>query len=163
MPPMRAGATSTALTIELRHRGLDPFAKRDLRRFGGAGERRLGCRALVRVERSEDVRDEIADLAERIGRRDAHTKTWEVFADRGHDRAHPVVRAGPTLLTEADLAEREADLVEYDEEIRTLAAVTAEQPADRAPGIVHEGLRPRDPAAAAVERAFAAPPRGRPP
>src|SRR2546430_9115381 len=34
----RAGATSTALTIELRHRRLDALAKRDLRRFRGARE-----------------------------------------------------------------------------------------------------------------------------
>src|SRR2546430_9448378 len=111
----RAGATSTALTIELRHRRLDALAKRDLRRFRGARERRLRRGALVRIERRQHVSHEIADLAERVGGRDADAQAREVFADRGHDRAHPVVRARPAFLAEPDLPQREVDLVEDDE------------------------------------------------
>src|SRR5438309_5183259 len=154
MPPRRERATSTALTIELRHRRLDPLAKGDLRGFGGAGQRRLGRGALVGIERREHVLDEIADLAKRIRRRDTDAQAWKVLADRGHDRAHAVVRAGAALLAEADLAERKVDLIENDEQIRRLDAVTVEELPDRAPGIVHERLRSRDRDADAVDRAL---------
>src|SRR5256886_16562857 len=113
----RAGATSTALTIELRHRRLDALAKRDLRRFRGARERRLRRGALVRIERRQHVRDEVTDLAKRVGGRDANAQAREVLADRGHYRTHPVVRARPTFLTAPDLAQPEVDLVGDDEKI----------------------------------------------
>ena len=64
------------------------------------------------------------------------------------------MRAGSTLLAEPDLAEREVDLVEYDEKIRRLDAVTVEQLADRATRIVHERLRPGDRDTHPVDRAF---------
>src|SRR2546422_8438883 len=152
MPPRRARATSTALTIELRHRRLNPFAKRDLGRFRGARERRLRRRALISVERVEHVLHQVTDFAERISRRDADAKPWEVLADRGHDRAHPVVRARSALLAEPDLAERKVHLVEDDEQVGRLDAITVEQLAYRAAGVVHERLRPRDRDAHTVDR-----------
>src|SRR5438309_2342795 len=113
MPPRRADESVAVLTIELRHRGLNAFPKRDLRRFRGARERRLRRGALVGRERIKHVLHEVADLAKWIGRRDADAQPREVFSDGGHDRAHPVVGAGSTLLPKPDLTEREVDLVEY--------------------------------------------------
>src|SRR6266550_6675533 len=152
IPPRRARATSTALTIELRHRRLDAFTKRDLGRLRGAGERRLRGGPLVRGERLEHVLDEVADLAEGIRRGDADAQARKVLADRGHDRAHPVVRARSALLAKPDLAERKVDLVEYDEEIRGLDAVPVQQLAHGAAGIVHERLRTRDRDAHPIDR-----------
>src|SRR2546425_3852414 len=85
-------------------------------------------------------------------RRDADAKPWEVLADRGHDRAHPVVRARSALLAEPDLAERKVHLVEDDEQVGRLDAITVEQLAYRAAGVVHERLRPRDRDAHTVDR-----------
>src|SRR5437868_7496531 len=152
MPPRRAAESVAVLTIELRHRRLDAFTERDLGRLRGAGERHLRGGALVRGERLEHVLDEVADLAERIRRGDADTQTRKIFADRGYDRAHPVVRAGSALLAKPDLAERKVDLVEDDEEIRGLDAVPVQQLAHRGAGIVHERLRTRDRDAHAVDR-----------
>src|SRR6267143_1680279 len=153
-PPSLARATSTALTIELRHRRLGAFTERDLRRFRGARERRLGHGTLVRRERIENVLHEVADLAERIGRRDAHAQAREVFADGGHDRAHPVMSARSTLLAQPDLAERQVDLVEDHEKLRRLQAVTVEELAYGAARVVHESLRASDRDAHALDRTF---------
>src|SRR5256714_167477 len=154
MPPRRVLESGAALTIELRHRRLGAFTKRDLRGFRRAGEERIRDGALVCFERLEHVLHEVADLAERIRRRDADAEAREVFADRGHDRAHPVVRARSALPAKPDLAKRKIDLVEDHEQIRWLDAVAVEQLADRATGVVHERLWPRDRHADAIDRAL---------
>src|SRR6266566_3755032 len=84
----------------------------------------------------------------------AGAKPWEVLADRGHDRAHPVVRARSALLAEPDLAKRQVHLIEHDEQVGGLDPVTIEQLAYGTAGVVHERLRPRDRDAHTVDRTF---------
>jgi len=115
---------------------------------------RSATSALFRSEGGEHVLDEVADLAERIRRRHADAQAGEVFADRGDDRAHPVVSAGPAFLAKADLAERQIDLIEHHEQIRGLDAVPVEELADGATRIVHERLWPRYGDTHAIDRAL---------
>src|SRR5688572_13408300 len=145
--PARASATSATgnVPVEGVHRAAQPVAERDLGRLGRPRHGGLGGVLLVTGERREHVLREVAvDLAVGRGRRDADAQARKALADGRDDRAHAVVGAGAALLAYADDPERQVDVVVHDEQLRGREAITVEELADRAPAVVHEGLRPGD-------------------
>jgi hypothetical protein len=64
------------------------------------------------------------------------------------------VRPRAAALAQPDLAERQVDLVEDDEQRVGREAVPVEQLRDRTPAVIHEGLRPRDRDAEIAQRAL---------
>src|SRR5687767_7498592 len=159
--PVSAGAVA-ASAIEGVHRAAQPVAERDLGRLGRPRHGRLGGVLLVTGERREHVLREVAvDLAVGRGRRDADAQARKALADGRDDRAHAVVGAGAALLAYPDDPERQVDVVVHDEQLSGREAITVEELADRAPAVVHEGLRPGDDDALAREAALRDPRVGR--
>src|SRR3989441_610277 len=140
--------------IEPLHRARQALADRDLDRLRRARERRVSGFPLIGGEGRQDVLVEIGDLGGWIGRRHTDAQTRKVLADGRHDRAHAVVGTRTAALAQADLAEWKVDLIEDHEECGWVDAIAIEQLADRAAGVVHEGLRTSDRDPHAIDRAF---------
>src|SRR5262245_47143560 len=127
------------------------------REIGGLRAGRLDDLYLVRVEGRQHVVDDLLPvLAGSTGPPDADLDAADlVRPERLNEGTHAVVTARAAVHPNADLAERQVEIVEDDDEVR---GAEVELPADarqRRPGQVHEGAELDE-----VER-FAVPPAGR--
>src|SRR4030042_5367468 len=117
---------------------VDPPLEDHLQRLPALFEALADERTLVPLEGLED---EVRSVPTRGERPDADPDAWELVGpDLAGDRDHALVRAGPALLPDPDLSERDVEVVvDHDQALRRNVLPAHGRPHGE-PAPVHEGL-----------------------